>query len=311
MPRWQWLPILHGIILRIRPARSAKAYRKVWTDEGSPLLLESQALADNLLANLEKRVDGQIFVELGMSYGEPSIPGALDKLLSNNLRQLLVIPLYPQYSATTVGSVVDQLADYLKQCRNIPELSVTTAYHDEPAFIDALRQSVQTYWENNGRGERLLMSFHGIPRRYLDSGDPYHCQCQKTGRLLAESLGLATDQWALSFQSRVGREEWLRPYTDEMLAEWGRSGAGDIDVICPGFSVDCLETLEEIAMQNAEDYRRSGGGTLNYIPCLNSDAAHVEFLTDFITRRISRSAVSDEQLLIASQARAIELGARR
>ena len=310
LPRWQWLPILHGVILRIRPARSAHAYQKVWTDEGSPLLLHSQSLAAKIDSQLKKLGHGTARVELGMTYGQPSIAGALDRLFSQPLSQLIVLPLYPQYSATTTASVMDQLGTYLSRARDIPDLSFISSYHDDSTYIKALADSVTEFWRSRGRRKKLLFSFHGIPRRYLDSGDPYHCQCHKTARLVASQLGLDESDWHLSFQSRVGREEWLRPYTDELLAEWGKAGQGDIDVICPGFAVDCLETLEEIAMQNRDDYKSAGGGELSYIPCLNDSEAQVYALSSLINERI-QTKNQDKQSLEASRKRALALGANQ
>lgn len=307
-PRWLWLTILHGIILRIRPARSAAAYRKIWTSEGSPLLTISQRLTKMLGGELHDAT-----VELGMSYGNPSISSALDKLRARRVRRLIVLPLYPQYSATTVGTVFDLVAKHFNKQRWIPELSFVTHYHDRPAFIQALAASVRRFWEANGRGERLLFSFHGIPKSYLLKGDPYHCQCLATARLVATELGLEDAQWHVSFQSRVGREEWLRPYTDDTMRLWGGEGVGDIDVVCPGFSIDCLETLEEIAMQNRDLYQSCGGGELRYVPCLNDSSEHVEFLSAIVQEKMRGLSTVHEPLddLSARCARAKALGAER
>lgn len=310
LPRWQWLPILHGIILRIRPARSARAYQKVWTDKGSPLMLHSQSLAAKIGSQLKRIGHGSIRVELAMTYGKPSIAGALDRLFAQPLSQLIVLPLYPQYSATTSASVMDQVGTYLNRARDIPELSFISSYHDAPAYIQALANSITEFWRSRGRRKKLLFSFHGIPRRYLDAGDPYHCQCHKTARLVAAELGLTETDWELSFQSRVGREEWLRPYTDELLAEWGKAGQGDVDVICPGFAVDCLETLEEIAMQNRDDYKSAGGGELSYIPCLNDSEPQVQALSALINARIQPTN-QDKANLETGRKRALEKGAKQ
>ena len=250
LPRLLWWLILNGVILRIRPSRSAEAYRQVWTDDGSPLMLYSTQLTELVRERLEKDAPGFFRVELGMTYGEPSIESAIDRLQQQGARRLLVLPLYPQYSGTTTASVFDVVTKKLRGVRWLPETRFINQYH--------------------------------VPIRYLMEGDPYHCQCQKTGRLLADNLGLGKDEWTLSFQSRVGRAEWLRPYTDETVAAMGSEGVKQLDVICPGFSTDCLETLEEIAMQNAELFEESGGGSLRYIPALNAREDHVSLLTGLI-----------------------------
>lgn len=287
LPRALWWLILHGVILRVRPARSAEAYAKIWTENGSPLLLYSQAVAKALDERLSERLPGAAHVELAMSYGQPSIDAALDRLHEKFARRIVVLPMYPQYSNTTTGSVFDAVTRALARRRWIPEFRFINHYHDADGFIAALAASVRDHWGRNGRGERLLFSFHGVPRRTLLSGDPYHCHCLKTARLVAEALGLEDDAWHVSFQSRVGREEWLKPYTDETLEDWGRQGAGDIDVICPAFSVDCLETLEEIAMEGAEQFAEAGGGKLRYIPCLNAREDHIAFLADLIEKNVA------------------------
>ena len=286
-PRLLWWLILNGIILRVRPSRSAEAYRKIWTDDGSPLMLNSKKLADGVREQLEQRAPGEYHVELGMTYGEPSIGSAIDKLQAAGAWRLLVLPFYPQYSGTTTASVFDAVTDKLQTMRWVPETRFINQYHDEPGYIRALAASMQDYWQQNGRGDHLLFSFHGVPRYTLDKGDPYHCQCQKTGRLVAEALGLADDQWTLSFQSRVGREEWLRPYTDETVVKLAGEGIGRLDVACPGFATDCLETLEEIAMQNAEFFSDAGGEALRYIPALNARSDHVDCMTTLIGQHTS------------------------
>jgi ferrochelatase len=283
-PRWLWWLILNLIILTIRPARSAAAYRKIWTEAGSPLLLYSQSIGEKLAAALADRLGSPPAIELGMSYGSPSIPDALERLREQNVRRLLVLPLYPQYSATTTATVFDSVTRVLQQRRWVPELRFANQYHDESAYIAALIETVRSHWQAHGRGERLLFSFHGIPQRYFRSGDPYHCQCHKTARLVADGLGLDADRWFVSFQSRVGREPWLMPYTDYTLEDWGADGVGDIDVMCPGFAADCLETLEEIAMENRDLFRESGGGELRYIPSLNDSEGQIDAMTDIVLR---------------------------
>ena len=309
-PRWLWWLILNGIILRIRPSRSAEAYRKIWTDAGSPLMIYSEGVADGIRQQLDRRLPGALSVELAMSYGDPSISDAVDRLLAAGARRLLVLPMYPQYSGTTTASVIDAVARKMNDLRWVPELRFINQYHDEPGYIDALVASIREYWQQHGRGDKLMFSFHGVPRKTLLSGDPYHCQCRKTARLVVESLGLGDDEWVLSFQSRVGREEWLKPYTDEMVAQLGEQGIGRLDVVCPGFSADCLETLEEIAMQNAELFLESGGESLRYIPALNDRDDHISFLADLVQQHVGGWPVefSDDP---AIKERAVAMGSDR
>lgn len=283
-PRLLWKLILHGVILRIRPKRSAHAYARIWTEAGSPLRVGSEALAASLQAELSQRRPGPIKVALAMRYGRPTVADTVARLQREGVRRLLVLPLYPQYSATSTGSVFDAVADTVKGLRWPPELRQINDYHAEPGYIAALADSVRAHWDQHGRGERLLMSFHGIPERYVHAGDPYFCHCHATARLLREALGLTAEEAPLSFQSRVGRERWVHPYTDETVKAFGAQGIKRIDVISPGFAVDCLETLEEIAMQNADFFRDAGGETLNYIPCLNAAPAHVDTLADLVLR---------------------------
>lgn len=287
VPPLIWWPILHGYILRTRPAKSAKAYQKIWTDRGSPLLLHSQDIAESVQEKLAARLSGAINVELGMVYGNPTIESALQKLHDQYVRRIVVLPLYPQYSGTTTASVFEKVTGLLSRRRWVPELHFINHYHDAAGYIAALAASVRDYWDMNGRGEQLLMSFHGVPKRTLINGDPYHCQCQKTARLVAAALDLDDNDWQISFQSRVGREEWLRPYTDDALRSLGRDNIAKVDVLCPGFAADCLETLEEIALQNAELFAQSGGGELRYIPALNARDDHISFLSRLIEKNVS------------------------
>ncbi|NNF40931.1 MAG: ferrochelatase [Woeseiaceae bacterium] len=307
-PRWLWWLILNGVILRIRPSRSARAYQKIWTEQGSPLMNYSTALAEGVAGQLEARSAGATRLELAMSYGEPSISRAIDTLLAAGARRLLVLPMYPQYSGTTTASVFDAVTRKLNGLRWIPELRFINQYHDEPAYIAALASSIRNFWQQHGRGTKLMFSFHGVPKQTLLNGDPYHCQCQKTARLVADALELGDDEWLLTFQSRVGREEWLSPYTDETVALLGKQGVGRLDVICPGFSTDCLETLEEIAMQNAELFSESGGKELHYIPALNASHEHVALLTELIERHLGGwpATYAEDPL---SRQRAIAMGA--
>jgi ferrochelatase len=286
-PRLPWWFILHGFILRTRPARSAKAYAKIWTDQGSPLLLHSREIAAGVQQQMSARMSGAVNVELGMVYGDPSIDSALQKLHDQCARRIVVLPLYPQYSNTTTGSVFERVCENLSRRRWIPELRFINHYHDASGYIAAACASIREFWGEHGRGEKLLLSFHGVPQRTLLAGDPYHCQCQKTGRLIAAALQLDEGDWTIGFQSRVGREEWLRPYTDEVLRQWGEKKHERIDVVCPGFAADCLETLEEIDMQNSALFEAAGGGDLRYIPALNAREDHVTFLSKLVEKNIA------------------------
>lgn len=281
-PRWLWWPVLEGFILRVRPARSAAAYRKIWTKQGSPLLVLTTALAAAIQERLREQSSAAIVVEPAMSYGNPSIESALKRLFAQGASGILVLPLYPQYSNSTTGTVFEAATRLLSQRRFAPGLRFINHYHDSSGYIEALAASVREAWQVNGQGERLLFSFHGLPRRMVEQGDPYYRQCLETSGRVAEALGLRKGSWQVSFQSRVGREEWLRPYTDELLQQLGEQRMGKIDVLCPGFAVDCLETLEEIAMQNAERFVAAGGGELRYIPALNTRPEHVAFLSGLI-----------------------------
>lgn len=287
IPRLLWWIILHGYILRVRPARSARLYDKIWTEDGSPLLIHSQHITESVRQQLAARFSGSVHVELGMSYGEPSIDAALDRLNDEGARRIVCLPLYPQYSGTTTASVFDAVTNSLSRQRWVPEFRFVSHYHDARGFIAAQAQNIREYWEQNGRGQKLLFSFHGVPKATLANGDPYHCQCHKTARLIAESLELGEDDWAVSFQSRVGRAEWLRPYTDETVTRFGSGGLQRLDIVCPGFAADCLETLEEVAMQNAAFFKTAGGGSLNYIPALNARDDHVAFLSRLIEKHVA------------------------
>ena len=284
LPRWLWLPILHAVILRLRPRRSSAAYREVWTEEGSPLLVNATRQANALEHELSQRWRGKVKVALGMRYGEPSIAAALRRLADWGARRVLVLPLYPQYSATTTGSTYDAVFKALSAERHMPDLRIVSRYHDDRGYIEALAASVVAAREQNGNHGRLLFSFHGLPQRYCDAGDPYYEQCLETARLVAARLDEAPDNWAVAFQSRVGRERWLQPYTESLLCEWGKSGVRAVQVLCPGFSADCLETLEEIAIRAADLFRSCGGESLQYIPALNDDPEHIAALADIVIR---------------------------
>jgi len=280
VPRPIWWFVLNGVILNTRPGRSAKAYQKVWTDQGSPLLSISYKQRDALA----QRLGDATPIALAMRYGSPSIEAGLEELRDADARRILVLPLYPQYSATTTASIFDAVADALRKWRWIPELRFINHYHDEPAYIGALADSVRRHRAQFGTSDKLLLSFHGIPEEYFHKGDPYFCECQKSGRLLAEALDLKPDQWQLSFQSRLGPKQWLQPYTDKTLETMASEGVKSVQVICPGFSADCLETLEEIAMENREVFLEAGGERYEYIPCLNAEAGHIDMLAGLVTQ---------------------------
>ena len=279
-----WWMILHGIILRTRPRRSAQAYRKIWAKEGSPLLTILKKQTGLVEDALQKQIGDSVKVELAMRYGSSSISSALEKLRQANVQRLLVLPLYPQYSATTTASTIDAVAKVLKTWRYIPELRTVNHYHDYPPYIDALVESIRDHWAEHGKPDKLLFSFHGIPKKYELAGDPYYCHCQTTVRLVIEQLGMDEDKWALSFHSRFGLLEWLKPYTDKILKEWGKADVGSIQIICPGFSADCLETLEEINIQNREFFLEAGGKGFSYISALNDQSVHISALTELIVK---------------------------
>ena len=282
LPRILWWPVLHGIILRTRPKKSARAYNKIWTERGSPLMEISIKQLNAVRDSLRIRIKGPIQVELAMRYGNPSIKSALEKLRQLNVQRLLVLPLYPQYSAATTASTFDAVARVLQTWRWLPEIRMLNHYHDNNAYINALVDSIREHWAEHGKGERLLFSFHGLPKHYFLAGDPYFCQCHKTARLVAEQLELADGLWQVSFQSRFGAREWLKPYTDQTLSDWGRQGVKNVSVICPGFAADCLETLEEINMQNRGFFLNAGGENFSYIAALNDHTSHIHALTELV-----------------------------
>jgi ferrochelatase len=286
LPRLLWWPILYGVILQIRPPRSAALYRRVWSTEGSPLLVNSRRQASGLAGVLAERLGRPVPVVLAMRYGRPSIRTGLEALAATDAGRVLVLPLYPQYAASTVASTFDAVAAALRRARRVPELRFVSGYHLDPGYLDALAGSLRTAGVP-GRGRRLLLSYHGLPRRYVDAGDPYYAQCLETSEALAGRLGLARDQWSIAFQSRVGREEWLRPYTDELLAQWAADGLEALDVACPGFSADCLETLDEIGREARERFLARGGRELRYIGALNDDPRHLAALADLVLERTS------------------------
>jgi ferrochelatase len=301
-----WLPLLYGFILPFRPGRLAHAYEKIWTAEGSPLLAISRRQADMLRSHLAAQLGRAVPVALAMTYGEPSIPAALAELEAQGVRRLAVLPLYPQYSCSTTAAAYDALFAALKTRRWMPELRTVGSYHDDPGYIAALAQSVRAHWHAHGRGEHLLLSFHGLPQRTVLAGDPYYCHCQKTGRLLAEALGLGENDYGIAFQSRFGKLPWVQPYTEPTIEALARRGVRRLDVICPGFAADCLETLEEIQLRYAETFTTAGGTALRYIPALNDSSAHTEALGGILLRQLRGWLPAEEsaEALAARQQRA-------
>jgi ferrochelatase len=275
------------VILNVRPRKSALKYRSIWTQAGSPLLAISRQVHLAMSAHLRDQLGVDVPVALGMRYGNPSIAAAIGELWGAGVRRVLVLPLYPQYSATTVASTFDAVSDVLRRYRWLPELRLITHYHDHPAYITALTGAIRAHWAAHGQPDKLLLSFHGIPKRYFDAGDPYYCECLKTARLVFQDLNLSQDRCGVSFQSRFGSEPWLQPYTDATLEAWGQAGVKHVQVMCPGFPVDCLETLEEIGLENREVFLRAGGHTYTYIPALNDHPAHIDLLTALAVRHMA------------------------
>lgn len=314
IPKPIWWLILNGIILNIRPRKSAAKYASVWMHEGSPLRVHTERQAA-LLGEALKARGHRVKVVPAMRYGAPSVADTLSQLKAEGATRILLVPAYPQYAASTTATVVDDACRWLLQTRNQPEMRFVRNYHDDAGYLDALEASVRRHWQAHGplgANDRLLMSFHGLPRRSLDLGDPYFCECHKTGRLLAERLQLAPEQYRVCFQSRFGKAEWLQPYTSATLHEWGKQSIHRVDVICPGFSADCLETLEEIAMEGKQDFLAAGGKSYHYIPALNEDERWIDALASLAERHLAgwptRNEVNAQQLAETAQ-RAKALGA--
>ena len=287
-PRWLWWLAMHGVILRIRPPRSAKSYARIWTDNGAPMGSPLIAISHRQTEALRARFadDNKVVVELAMRYGNPSIASAVDKLLQAGIEQLVVLPLYPQYSATTTATVFDEISRVLQQLRVIPGLCFIRDYYRHEAYINAVANSIEQHWREQGRAQKLLFSFHGIPQRYVDAGDPYADQCQQTAERIAARLQLQGEEWTLVFQSRFGREPWLQPYCDRTLEALPQQGVKSVDVISPGFAADCLETLEEIDMENREIFLQAGGEQFHYIAALNDRPDHIDALFDIVQQHM-------------------------
>lgn len=287
LPRWLWMMILHGIILNVRPKKSATAYQKVWTQDGSPLMHFTQAQAQKLQRRFQQSQREDIVVDFAMRYGSPSIAEKIQAMKEAGVRQLLVLPLFPQYSACTTGSTFDALAHDFTQRRWLPDLRFVSHYHDNDVYINTLAERILAFRENHGKSEKLLFSYHGLPLRYLTNGDPYHCECHKTTRLIAEKLGLNKADYDTCFQSRFGREEWLQPYTDETLKQLAKDGVESVQIVCPGFSSDCLETLEEIDQEYRDVFLSAGGKQYHYIPALNDQDDHIEMLYQLVQNHLN------------------------
>lgn len=290
IPKLLWMLILHGIILRIRPAKSAKAYQQVWSVQGSPLMATTAALTENIDKALSERIPGKCNVQLAMRYGNPSIKHGLEKLHVEGAERIMVVPLYPQYSGATSGTVADAVFASLGKLRWVPELRLLGPYHDDANYILAVAHSIYQHWQVNDlltnkkleKGHKLFISFHGMPKATLEAGDPYYCHCHKTARLIAEELNLHEEQWEMAFQSRFGKAEWLQPYAAKRFVELPKEGVKNLTIVCPGFAVDCLETLEEIAMQGRDEFIAAGGETFEYVPALNDSLSHTSFMVERI-----------------------------
>jgi protoporphyrin/coproporphyrin ferrochelatase len=311
IPRPLWLLILHGVILRVRPAKSAKKYASIWTPEGSPLKVWTEKQAKLLGGYLGERGHA-VTVRWAMRYGSMSIGSVLDELKSQGCTRVLILPLYPQYSATTTASVNDAVHQWAQRVRTAPELRFVNHYHDDGGYIGALAKRITDHWQTHGRPERLVLSFHGVPKRTLTLGDPYHCECLKTARLLRDRLGLRDDQLLVTFQSRLGRAEWLQPYTEPTLIALARQGVKRVDVICPGFTSDCLETLEEIDQEAREAFLHAGGTDFHYLPCLNDQHEWIAALSAIAIRHLQgweTLGAADPKALDQQRERALAAGA--
>ena len=313
IPRLLWLTILHGIILRIRPKKSAAKYASIWMPGGSPLKVWTQRQASLLNSELAK-LGHHVEARYAMRYGNPSIASQLEQLKEQGVTRVLIMPAYPQYSATTTASVFDAVYTWAAKVRRLPEFRFVNHYHDDPGYIAALAGSIQAYWAANGQADKLVMSFHGVPERTLQLGDPYHCECYKTARLVTEKMGLTKDRYQVTFQSRFGKAKWLEPYTEPTLIKLAEDGTKSVDVVCPGFTGDCLETLEEINMEAREAFLHAGGEKFSYIPCLNDSPAWISALTQISAQHLSgwpTLAAPDLAALAASKAAALALGAKQ
>ena len=312
IPRVLWWPILHLFVLNTRPKASAQRYAQVWMSEGPPLKVHTERQVTLARGYLGERAHHlPLTVDYAMRYGKPSIPDKLREMKAQRCERILLVPLYPQYSASATASAFDAAFGCLGDMRNQPAMRTVRSFHDHPGYIAALAQSVRDYWMKNQRPDVLVISFHGVPRAALDKGDPYHCECQATGRLLAEALGLKQEQYRIAFQSRFGRAEWLKPYTAGVLAELGKQKAGRVDVVCPGFVSDCLETLEEIAIEGKGIFLTAGGRDFHAIPCLNERNDWIHALADIVlSNLLGWTDTATHESLEMSRLRALSMGAK-
>jgi len=311
LPRLIWWPILYGFILPFRPKQSAEKYAQIWMPEGSPLKVYTEHQTNLLAQSLKTDIHPELVVEYAMNIGNPSVSSVLEKMTSAGCDRILVIPLFPQYAASSTAAAMDAVFAALIKMRNMPAIRTVKQYHDHPGYIAALAQNIRDYWNQNGQPDKLIISFHGIPRKNLEKGDPYFCFCQKTGRLLAEALNLDENQYQTCFQSRFGRAKWLQPYTAETLEQLGKAQTSRVDIVCPGFVSDCLETLEEIAIEGKKIFTEAGGKAFHYIPCLNEREDWIAALSDIVKSNLQGwlEPEPSQEALEQSKKRAIELGA--
>lgn len=297
LPKWLWRPILHTFVLSFRPARSARLYKNIWTPAGSPLITISQSIEKKLRIRLEQSLGPEVDLALGMRYGSPSIHAAMAGLQTRGVQRLLVVPMFPQYSRTTTESAFDAVEEARWDLSWHAEIKKLRHYYDHAAYIDALVESISEFWEHHSQPERLLFSFHGIPQSYERAGDPYAAHCRTTAEETAQKLGLGPDEWSIAFQSRFGPVRWLQPYTDRVLAQWGHLGPRHIQVVSPGFSVDCLETIDELEREGRDTYLEAGGDRFEYIPALNDRMSHIEALAQVVTEELApwRTTAADRQ----------------
>lgn len=312
IPKLIWWPILHGFILPFRPKESAEKYAKIWMSEGSPLKVHTERQTKLLKEELQIRLQNPPIVEYAMNIGRPSVATVIARMQEQGCERILIIPLFPQYAASSTAAAMDNVFAVLKHMRNQPSIRTIKQYHDHPAYIAALAQNVRDYWDLHGQPDKLIISFHGTPRASLDKGDPYHCACQKTGRLLAEALALDTNQYNICFQSRFGKAKWLTPYTATTLMQLGKQQTQRVDVVCPGFVSDCLETLEEIAMEAKDTFIQAGGKEFHYIPCLNERSDWIQALADITCTHLQGwldKPITEETSQL-SRKLALEMGAK-
>ncbi|RUO62179.1 ferrochelatase [Pseudidiomarina insulisalsae] len=306
VPRALWWLILNGVILRIRPRRSAAAYKTVWTERGSPLLFHTKDQAAKLQQKLQQDYGDNVVVGYAMRYGSPAIGTVIDEMLEAGVRKLVLLPLYPQYSGATTGSTFDALAHDFTRRRWLPDFRFISHYHDDAGYIKACAAQIKAFWTQHGQPQKLIFSYHGVPLKYLQKGDPYHCECHKTSRLIANELGLGNEDYLTTFQSRFGREEWLKPYTDATLKALPEQGVKNVQVVCPGFSADCLETIEEIGEENREYFEEAGGESYAYIPALNATDAHIDALAAIVQRELQGWQLTRDEQQSAERAQQLE-----